>query len=46
MNEKEFLIYLGNQLNDRLRIRFTKETGEIIDLVIQYEALINGKWDM
>jgi len=44
MNEKEFLIYLGHQLNDRLRVRFTKETGEIIDLVIQYEAMIDGKW--
>ncbi|MGE0019415.1 MAG: hypothetical protein AB7S72_07100 [Draconibacterium sp.] len=44
MNEKEFLIFLGNQLNDRIRVRFSKEAGEIIDLVIQYEALIKGKW--
>lgn len=44
MNEKEFFIFLGNHLNDRIRVRFVKETGEIIDLVIQYEALINGKW--
>lgn len=44
MNEKEFYIFLGNQLNDRIRVRFEKEGGKIIDLVIQYEALISGKW--
>lgn len=44
MNEKEFFIFLGNQLNDRIRVRFVKKAGEIVDLVIQYEALINGKW--
>jgi hypothetical protein len=44
VNEKEFFIFLGNQLNDRIRVRFVKKVGEIIDLVIQYEALINGKW--
>jgi hypothetical protein len=44
VNEKEFFIYLGNRLNDRIRFRFKKEKGEIIDLVLQYEAMINGKW--
>jgi hypothetical protein len=44
VNEQEFFIFLGNQLNDRIRVRFVKKVGEIIDLVIQYEALINGKW--
>jgi hypothetical protein len=44
VNEKEFYIFLGNQLNDRIRVRFEKEGGKIIDLVIQYEALISGKW--
>jgi hypothetical protein len=44
VNEKEFFIFLGNQLNDRIRVRFVKKAGEIVDLVIQYEALINGKW--
>lgn len=44
MNEKEFFIFLGNQLNDRIRVRFVKKVGEIVDLVIQYEALVNGKW--
>lgn len=44
MNIKEFFIFLGNQLNDRIRVRFVKKVGEIVDLVIQYEALVNGKW--
>ncbi len=44
MNEKEFFIYLGNKLNDRIRFRFKKEKGEIVDLVVQYETIINGKW--
>ena len=44
MNEKEFYIYLGNRLTDRIRIRFTKEGGVILDLVIQYETFVNEKW--
>jgi len=44
VNEKEFFIFLGNQFKDRIRVRFEKDKGEILDLIIQYEALINGKW--
>ena len=44
MNEKEFLIFLGDNLADRIRVKFSKEKGEIIDLIIQYEALIREKW--
>ena len=44
MNEKEFHIYLGNKLTDRIRVKFSKEKGMIIDLVIQYEALVKEKW--
>ena len=44
MNEKEFFIFLGNQFKDRIRVRFEKDKGGILDLVIQYEAMINGKW--
>ncbi len=44
MNEKEFYIYLGDKLADRIRLKFTKEKGMIIDLVMQYEALIKTKW--
>lgn len=44
VNEKEFFIYLGNGFKDRMRLRFDKEKGEIIDLVLQYESMINDKW--
>ncbi len=44
MNEKEFFIYLGSKLNDRIRFRFKKEKGEIVDLVAQFETIINEKW--
>ena len=44
MNEKEFYIYLGNKLTDRIRVKFETEKGMINDLVLQYEALIKEKW--
>ena len=44
MNEKEFYIYLGNANKDRIRTRFQKDKGNIIDLIIQYEAMNMGKW--
>ena len=44
MNKKEFYIYLGTHYHDRIRIHFEKDKGQILDLVIQYEALINDKW--
>ncbi len=44
VNEKEFYIYLGYANKDRIRTRFQKEKGNIIDLIIQYEAMIKGKW--
>ena len=44
MNEKEFYIYLGNKLTDRIRVKLEKEKGMINDLVLQYEALIKEKW--
>lgn len=44
MNEREFFIYLGTHLKDRIRLRFEKDKGEILDLVIQYEAMISDKW--
>ena len=44
MNEKEFFIYLGNQSKDRIRIQFNKDKGEILDLIVQFESLIHGKW--
>ncbi len=44
MNEKEFYIYLGIHYQDRLRIRFKKEKGHILDMILQYEASINDRW--
>ncbi len=44
MNEKEFYIYLGIANKDRIRVRFKKEKGNIIDLIIQYEAMMMGRW--
>ena len=44
MNEKEFYIYLGTLLKDRFRLRFKKDKGQILDLVLQYETIINKEW--
>jgi hypothetical protein len=44
VNEKEFYIYLGTRLKDRIRIHFIKDKGQILDLVLQYETQINKKW--
>ncbi len=44
MNEKEFYIYLGNQYKDRIRVRFIKDKGKIINLVVQFEIIIKNKW--
>lgn len=43
-NEINFLVPLSPQLQDRLRVRATKERGFIISFVVQYEALIAGQW--
>jgi hypothetical protein len=44
VNEKEFFIYLGNQFKDRIRFRFDKDKGDILDLIVQFETIIHGKW--
>ncbi len=44
MSKKEFLKYLDKNSNERIRMRFTVENGKVVDIVIQYETLINGKW--
>ncbi len=44
VNDKEFFIFLGTQFKDRIRVHFLKDKGKILDLIIQYEASINGKW--
>jgi hypothetical protein len=44
MNNKEFYIYLGTHFKDRIRLRFEKDKGKILDLVMQYETIVNEKW--
>ena len=44
MKEIEFIVFLDyNQLN-RLRVRLLTENGELIDVMYQYESLINSNW--
>ena len=42
MNEKDYFKYLSNK--DRIRYKYEKEKGQILNLVIQYESFINGNW--
>ena len=44
MNQKEFYIYLGTRFKDRIRVHFEKDKGQISDLVLQYETIINKEW--
>ena len=44
MAEKEFLKYLDKYANDRIRMRISVENGAVIDIVVQYETLIEDKW--
>ncbi len=44
MSQKEFLKYLDNNKNERLRVRLIITRGIIASLVYQYESLINNKW--
>jgi hypothetical protein len=44
MKEIEFIVYLDNQQLNRLRVRLITETGELIDVLYQYESFINNNW--
>lgn len=44
MNEIEFIYPLSPDLQDRLRVKATKNKGRIVNFVVQYEALIQGRW--
>lgn len=44
MQEVEYLYYLTAELTDRLRVFAQKEKGMILQFVVQYEALMSGKW--
>jgi hypothetical protein len=40
----EYLIYLTAGSTDRLRVYAQKEKGNILEFVVQYEAVISGEW--
>lgn len=44
MHEIEYLFYLNAESTDRLRVYAQKGKGEILEFVVQYEALILGDW--
>jgi len=44
VNEIEFIYPLSPDLQDRLRVRATKNKGRIVNFVVQYEARIQGRW--
>jgi hypothetical protein len=44
MKEVEFESILDKFGHDRLRVRLKTQKGELMDVVYQYETLINEKW--
>ena len=44
MNEKTFLKYLDKESTERIRMKISVEKGKVVDIVVQYESLINDRW--
>lgn len=44
MKQKEFFKILDRERSDRLRVQLEIEKGELINIVVQYESLIDNKW--
>lgn len=44
MKEIEFIVFLDNQQLNRLRVRLITDNGELVDVMSQYESLINNDW--
>jgi len=44
MKEKSFTVLMDKVGNDRLRVRLKIDQGELIDVVYQYEAMIDQHW--
>src|ERR1035437_677680 len=44
MKEISYQKFLDEDEYERLRIKIHSEKGKLIDIVIQYESLINNKW--
>jgi hypothetical protein len=44
VKQKEFYKILNREGTDRLRVRLEINKGELINIVVQYESLIEDKW--
>jgi hypothetical protein len=44
MNEIDFIFFLDFDKQNRLRIKFYKEKGDVVTLLVQYEALLENVW--
>lgn len=44
MREIEYIFYLTADFTDRLRVYAQTEKSEILEFMVQYEAMIYGKW--
>ncbi|HBH82317.1 MAG: hypothetical protein A2X04_12960 [Bacteroidetes bacterium GWF2_41_9] len=44
MKRKEFFKILDREGFDRLRVRLEIDKGELINIIVQYESLIDNKW--
>lgn len=44
MNEIDFIFFLDIDKQNRLRIKFVKDKGEVILLMVQYEAFLENAW--
>ena len=44
MKHKEFVVILDKSGNEKIRVRISTEKGILIDVLFQYESLINKKW--
>ncbi len=44
MIQKQFYKILNREGTDRLRVRLEINKGELINIVVQYESLIENKW--
>jgi hypothetical protein len=44
LKTKEFIKTVSVDGNDRLRIRIATEKGQIVNIMVQYEANIAGAW--
>lgn len=44
MSDREFLKLISPDGQDRLRIKIRTEKGKVVNIVVQYEAMIKGAW--